>query len=148
MTPAPAPAATPVPAPLALPPPGTPTATGTSPTRGGSSGRGSGRPGGINPMTITEFEDILSIPFVFTRHPMYHEALIHMNSIYLDAFLDVGDLFVATTPTAMTTFVTDPISVIKTNICDNSIIPKCCRDCGSSDDYTVVGKMLFFYIGR
>jgi len=113
MTPAPAPA--PVPAPLALLP-----TTPATPTRGG---RGHGRgPAAINPRTITDFEDISSIPFVFTRHPMYPEAHIHMNSIYADAFLDVADLFVATTPPSMTTFVADPISVIKTNIRDNSIV--------------------------
>jgi len=89
MTPAPAPTAPP----LALPPPpGTP--AGTTPARGGSGG---GRTGGINPRTITEFDEITSIPFVFTRHPMYLEAHIHMNSIYSDAFLDVKDLFDATT---------------------------------------------------
>jgi len=46
-----------------------------------------------------------------------------MNSIYSDAFLDVKDLFDATTTPPMTTFVTDPISIIKNNIRDNSIIP-------------------------
>jgi len=115
MTPAPAPAAPPLPL---LPAPGTP--TGATPARGGSGGR---RTGGINPRTITEFDEITSIPFVFTRHPMYHEAHIHMNSIYSDAFLDMKDLFDATTTPPMTTFVTDPISIIKANIRDNSIIP-------------------------
>jgi len=54
---------------------------------------------------------------------MYPKAHIHLNSIYADAFLDVGDLFAATTPPSMTTFVADPITVIKNNIRDNSIVP-------------------------
>jgi len=54
---------------------------------------------------------------------MYLEAHLHMNSIYSDAFLDVPDLFDATTTPPMTTFVTDPIAIIKNNIRDKSIIP-------------------------
>ena len=71
-------------APLAL--------TGPATLAAGRRGRGAA-PATINPRTVTDFEDITSIPFVFARHPIYPEAHIHMNAIYSDAFMDMEDLF-------------------------------------------------------
>jgi len=71
-------------APLAL--------TGLATPATGRRGRGAA-PAAINPRTVTDFEDITSIPFVFARHPIYPEAHIHMNAIYSDAFMDMEDLF-------------------------------------------------------
>jgi len=69
--------------PLALTGPATP-ATGRK-------GRGPAAPT-INPRTVTDFEDITSIPFVFARHPIYTKAHVHINTIYSDAFMDMDDL--------------------------------------------------------
>jgi len=92
-------------APLAL--------TGPAMPATGRRGRGAAPPT-INPRTVTEFEDIRSIPFVFARHPIYPEAHIHMNTIYSDAFMDMEDLFdITTTPPVRDTFVADPVNVIK-----------------------------------
>jgi len=69
-----------------------------------------------NPRSIADFEDITGIPFVFTRHPIYHEAHIHMNNIYSDAFMDMADLFAVTDPPTRTTFVADPVAIVKNKI--------------------------------
>jgi len=47
---------------------------------------------------------------------MHHEAHIHMNSIYSDAFMDMEDLFTVTAPPSRTTFVADPVVIIKNKI--------------------------------
>ena len=44
-------------------------------------GGGSGAPA-TDPRTITDFEDVAAIPFVFARHPVHHEAHMHMNNMY------------------------------------------------------------------
>jgi len=92
----------------ALAPPSTP---GTAPRRG----RGPAAPT-TNPRSITDFEDITGIPFVFARHPIYHEAHIHMNNIYSDAFMDMADLCAVTDPPTRTTFVANPVVIIKNKI--------------------------------
>jgi len=61
----------------------------------------------IDPRTVTKFDEITAIPFVFARHPMYPEAHVHMNSTCSDAFLEVGDLFAVTTPPSRVNFVTN-----------------------------------------
>jgi len=102
-------------APLALTDPATP-ATGRR-------GRGVA-PATINPRTVTDFEDITSIPFVFARHPIYPEGHIHTNAIYSNAFMDMEDLFCITTaPPVRDTFVADPVTVIKDKIRNDFIVP-------------------------
>jgi len=100
---------------MALALPGTP---GT----GGRRGREPAAPT-VNPRTVADFEEITAIPFVFVRHPMYHEAHIHMNNIYSDAFMDVDNLFAVTDPPTRATFVADPVVIIKSKIQDDVIIP-------------------------
>jgi len=85
-------------------------------------GRGPAAPT-TNSRSITDFEDITGIPFVFARHPIYHEAHIHMNNIYSDAFMDMDNLFAVTDPPTRTTFVADPVVIIKNKIRDEFIIP-------------------------
>jgi len=70
----------------------------------------------VNPRSVTDFEDVTSIPFVFARHPIYHEAHIHMNNIYSDAFMDMEELFTVTAPATRVTFITDPVVIIKNKI--------------------------------
>jgi len=101
-------------APLAL--------TGSATPATGQRGRGA-TPATINPRTNTDFEDITSIPFVFARHPIYPEAHIHMNAIYSDAFMDMEDLFnVTTVPPVRDAFVSDPVTVIKDKIRNDSVV--------------------------
>jgi len=88
----------------------------------GRRGRGPAAPS-VNPRTVTDFKDVTSIPFVFARHPIYHEAHIHMNTIYSDAFMEMEDLFMATTPPTRDTFVADPVLIIKNKIQDDFIVP-------------------------
>jgi len=95
-----------------------PSAPATAPRRG----RGPAAPT-VNPRCITDFEDVTGIPFVFTRHPIYHEAHIHMNNIYSDAFMDMDNLFAVTAPPTRDTFVADPVVIIKNKIRDEFIIP-------------------------
>ena len=108
-------ASAPAPAPLAI--------TGATPTT--PAGRGGRRPTGatVNPRSVTDFEDITGIPFVFSRHPTHHDAHTHMNTIYSDAFMDMDDLFVVTAPPSRTTLVADPVVIIKTKIRDDFIVP-------------------------
>jgi len=108
-------AGAPAPAPLAIA-----AATPTTPA-----GRGGRRPTGatINPRSVTNFEEITGIPFVFARHPMCHDAHIHVNTICSDAFMDVDDLFAATAPPSRTTLVADPVAIIKTKIRDDFVVP-------------------------
>ena len=75
----------------------------------GQRGRGPAAPT-VNPRSVTDFEDVTSIPFVFARHPIYHEAHIHMNNIYSDAFMDMDDLFAVTAPPSRTTFVAHAVT--------------------------------------
>ena len=85
-----------------------------------------GTPGtraGPSPRDVTEYDDISSIPFSFSRHPASPDAHIHMNSIYGDAFMRMGELFVVEDPPIRTTFVTDPIAIIKDRIREDSIVP-------------------------
>jgi len=77
----------------------------------------------VNPRSIADFEDVAGIPFVFARHPICHDAHTHMNTIYLDAFTDMDDLFTVTAPPSRTTFVADPVAIIKNKIRDDFIIP-------------------------
>jgi len=103
-------------APLALP-------AGPATPSTGRRGRGAAPPT-INPRTVTEFEDITSIPFTFARHPIYPEAHIHMNAIYSDAFMDMEDLFdITTTPPVRDTFVADPVTVIRDKNRNDFIVP-------------------------
>jgi len=95
-----------------------PSTPGTAPRRG----RGPAAPT-TNPRSITDFEDITVVPFVFVRHSIYHEAHIHMNNIYSDAFMDMEDLFAVTAPPTRTTFVANPVVIIKNKIRDEFIIP-------------------------
>jgi len=46
-----------------------------------------------------------------------------MNNIYSDAFMDMEDLFAVTDPPTRTTFVADPVAVIKNKIRDEFITP-------------------------
>jgi len=73
-------AGAPAPAPLAI----------AGPTPTAPAGQGGRRPtvATVNPRSLTDFEDVTGIPFVFARHPTCHEAHIHMNAIYSDAFVD------------------------------------------------------------
>jgi len=105
----------PAPAPLGI----------AGPTPTASAGRGGRRPAvaTVNPKSVTDFEDVTGIPFVFSRHPIYSEAHVHMNSICSDAFMDMDDLFVATAPPSRTTFVADPVVIIKNKIRDDFIVP-------------------------
>jgi len=80
-----------------------------TPGAGGRRQRGGGGPPTTDPRTITDFEEITAIPFVFARHPLYPEAHVHMNSIYSDAFLDMVDPFVVTDPPRRATLVADPV---------------------------------------
>jgi len=84
--------------------------------------RGPGAPT-ATPRTIADFEDITGIPFVFVRHPIYNEGHVHMNNIYSDAFMDMEDLFTVTMPPSRTTFVADPVVIIKNKIPDDFIFP-------------------------
>jgi len=77
----------------------------------------------VNPRSITDFDEISGIHFVFARHPIYHDAHNHMNTIYSDAFADMNDLFTVTAPPSRTTFVDDPVVIIKNKIRDDFIIP-------------------------
>jgi len=95
-----------------------PSAPATAPRRG----RGPAAPT-ANPRSITDFEDVTGIPFVFTRHPIYHEAHVHMNSIYSDAFMDMDDLFAVTASPTRTTFVADPVVIVTNKIRDEFIVP-------------------------
>jgi len=92
---------------------GAPLALTAGPATPSTAQRGRGAaPATVNPRSITEFDDITSIPFVFARHPIYPEAHIHMNAIYSDAFMDMDHLFsIATTPPVRDTFVADPVVV-------------------------------------
>jgi len=53
-----------------------------TPGTGGRRSRGPAAPA-ATPRTIADFEEITGVPFVLVRHPMYHEAHMLMNSIYL-----------------------------------------------------------------
>jgi len=77
----------------------------------------------VNTRTIADFDEITAIPFVFARHPMYHEAHIDMNNISSDAFMDMDDLFAVTNPPTRATFVADPVVIIKSKIWNDFIIP-------------------------
>jgi len=105
----------PAPAPLAI--------AGPTPTT--PAGRGGRRTAGstVNPRSVTDFEDVTGVPFVFARHPVYTEAHVHMNSIYSDAFMDMDDLFAVTAPPSRTTFVADPVVIIKNRIRDDFVVP-------------------------
>jgi len=46
-----------------------------------------------------------------------------MNTIYSDAFMDMDNLFTVTDPPSRTTFVADPVVIIKTKIRDDVIAP-------------------------
>jgi len=78
--------------------------TGPATPATGQRGRGPTSPT-VNPRSVTDFEDVTSIPFVFARHPIYTEAHIHMNSIYYDAFMDMEELFTVTAPATRVNFV-------------------------------------------
>jgi len=108
-------AGAPAPAPLAI--------AGPTPTT--PAGRGGRRPiaATINPRSVADFEDIAGIAFVFARHPIYHEAHIHMNTIYSDAFVDMDDLFAVTALPSRTAFVADPVAIVKNKIRDDFIAP-------------------------
>jgi len=86
-----------------------------TPTTAGRGGRRTG-PATVNPRSITDFDEVTGIPFVFARHPMYHDAHNHVNTIYSDVFTDMDDLFTATTPPSRTVFVVDPVAIIKNKI--------------------------------
>jgi len=105
----------PAPAPLAI--------AGAAPTT--PAGRGGRRSAAatVNPRSVADFEDVAGIPFVFARHPMCHDAHTHMNAIYSDAFTDMDDLFTVTAPPSRTTFIADPVVIIKNKIRDDIIIP-------------------------
>jgi len=96
---------------------------GATPTT--PAGRGGRRPAAatVNPRSVTDFEDVTGVPFVFARHPMHHDAHTHVNAIYSDAFTDMDDLFAVTAPPSRTAFVADPIAIIKTKIRDDFIVP-------------------------
>ena len=75
-----------------------------------------GTPGGRaapNPRDVIDFEDITSIPFSFSRHPIHTDAHVHMNAIYGDTFMEMDDLFAVVDPPARTTFIADPIAIIR-----------------------------------
>jgi len=94
-----------------------------TPGTGAGRRRGGGGAPTTDPRTVTNFEDITSIPFVFARHPMYPEAHTHINNIYSDAFLDMADLFAVKDPPTRVTFIADPVAIVKAKIQDDSIIP-------------------------
>jgi len=84
--------------------------------------RGGGGAPATDTRTIADFEEITAISFVFARHPLCHEAHVHMNIIYSDAFMDMADLFVVTDPPISATFVADPVAIVKDKIQEGSII--------------------------
>jgi len=102
-------------APLALTGPATPGA-------GGRGRRGPAAPA-VNPRTVADFEDVASVPSVFVRHPIYHEAHVHMNNVCSDAFIDMDNLFTMTAPPSRTDFVADPVAIVKTKIRDEFVVP-------------------------
>ena len=89
-----------------------PTGTGPPSTPAGGRGRGAAR---IDPRSVTDYSEISAIPFTFARHPMYPEAHVHMNNIYVDAFLSLNDLF-SDADGSRATFVLDPTTIIKNTI--------------------------------
>jgi len=102
-------AGAPAPAPLTI--------AGPTPTAPAAGGRGRGATAAtVNPRSVADFEDVAGIPFVFSRHPVCHEAHVHMNTIHSDAFMDVDDLFAATAPPSRTALVADPVAIIKNKI--------------------------------
>ena len=108
-------------------------------------GRGPAAPT-VNPRSVTDFEDVTSIPFVFARHPIYHEAHIHMNNIYSDAFMDMEELFTVTDPPTRVTFVADLVVIIRNKIQDEFIVPNAIDtpDPGPNPTYySFMGKMSF-----
>jgi len=90
--------------------------TGAAPTTPAGCGGRRTTAATVNPRSIADFEDVTGIPFVFARHPTYHDAHTHMNTIYSDAFTNMDDLFTVTAPPSRTTFVADPVAIIKNNI--------------------------------
>jgi len=86
-----------------------------APAAGGRRRGGGGAPA-ADPRTITNFEEITAIPFVFARHPLYPEAHMHMNGVYSHAFLDMADLFAVTDPPTRATLIADPVAIIKAKI--------------------------------
>jgi len=105
----------PAPAPLAI----------AGPTPTAPAGRGGRRPAvaTVNPRSVADFEDVAGVPFVFARHPMCHEAHIHVNAICSDAFVDIDDLFVVAAPPSRTAFVADPVAIVKNKVRDKFVIP-------------------------
>ena len=96
-----------------------PTGTGGPPsTPAGGRGRGAAR---IDPRLVADYSEISAIPYTFSRHPMYPNAHMHMNSMCADVFLDIDDLF--SDGATRSTFVDDPLTVIKNKIRDEVIIP-------------------------
>ena len=93
-----------------------------APGAAGQRSRGPAAPA-ATPRTIADFEDITGVPFVFARHPAHHEAHTHMNDIYSDAFMDMEDLFAVTPPPSRTTFIADPVAIVKNEIRDDFVIP-------------------------
>ena len=89
--------------------------TGPATPATGRRGRGPTAPI-VNPRSVTDLEDVTSIPFVFARHPIYTEAHIHMNDVYSNAFMDMEELFTVTVPPTRDTFVADPVVIIKNKI--------------------------------
>jgi len=85
--------------------------------------RGGGKAPAIDPRTVTEFDEITAIPFVFARHHIYPEAHVHMNSICSDAFLDIDDLFTVTDRPTRVTFVPDHVAIITNKIQEESVAP-------------------------
>jgi len=98
--------------------------TGPAPATPGDRGGGR-RPAAptVNPRSVTDFEDVAGVPFVFARHPICHEVDVHMNGICSDAFMDVDDLFAVTAPPSRTAFVADPVAIVKTKIQDDFVVP-------------------------
>ena len=86
--------------------------TGPAAPATGRRGRGPAAPA-INSRTVTEFEDVTSIPFVFARHPICAEAHIHVNNVHSDGFMDAEDLFAMTAPPTRDAFVADPVAIVK-----------------------------------
>jgi len=103
----------------ALAPPAIAGATPTAPA-----GRGGRRPAGatVNPRSVVDFEDIAGVPFVFARHPMFHDAHVHVNAFCSDAFVDMDDLFAVAVPPSRTALVADPVAIIKTKIRDDFVV--------------------------
>jgi len=95
------------------------------PTPTAPAGRGGRRPAvaTVNPRSVADFEDVAGVPFVFARHPMCHEAHIHVNAICSDAFVDIDDLFVVAAPPSRTAFVADPVAIVKNKVRDKFVIP-------------------------